>query len=143
MSYQQLLVRRALEGEKVRRFMSENPVAVGPSLSLEDLVENYIYKYHHKLFPVVEDGRLAGCITTKQVKEIPRDQWGGKKVGDFALDCSEENTISPDADAVKALSIMSRNRASRLMVTEGSRLAGVISLKDLLSFISEKVELEE
>jgi len=142
MSYQQLLVRRALEGEKVQRFMSANPVTVRPSLSIGDLVDHYVYKYHHKMFPVVEGGKLVGCITTKQVKEIPRDQWEQKKVGDLAPGCSEENTISPQTDAVKALSRMSRNRASRLMVTEGSRLVGVLSLKDMLNFIAYKVELE-
>jgi Zn-dependent protease/CBS domain-containing protein len=143
MSYQQLLIRRALEGEKVQRFMSENPVTVPPSLSIEDLVEHYIYKYHYKMFPVVEGGKLVGCMTTKQVKEVPREQWGLKRVGDLLSTCSPENTISPDADAVKALSRMSRNRASRLMVTEDNRLVGVISLKDMLSFISSKVELED
>lgn len=143
MSYQQLLVRRALEGETIRRFMSENPVTVPPSLSVEDLVENYIYRHHHKMFPVAEDGRLGGCVTTKQVKAVPRDQWGRTRVGEIASGCSGENTVSPGADAVKALSIMSRTQASRLLVTEGDRLVGIVSLKDLLNFISDKVELEE
>jgi Zn-dependent protease/CBS domain-containing protein len=143
MSYQQLLIRRALEGEKVQRFMTEDPVTVPPSLSIEDLVEHYIYKYHYKMFPVVEGGKLVGCMTTKQVKEVPREQWGLKRVGDLLSTCSPENTIAPGVDAVKALSAMSRNRVSRLMVTVDNRLVGVISLKDMLSFIAHKVELED
>ncbi len=142
MSYQQLLLRRSLEGERVRRFMTPDPVAVPPSLSVADLVEDYIYRYHFKMFPVVDSGKLLGCVTTRRVKEVPRDQWSRKRVDELANECSKENTISPDADAMEALSSMSRNRVSRLMVVEDSRLMGVISLKDMLRFIQDKVELE-
>jgi Zn-dependent protease/predicted transcriptional regulator len=143
-SYQQLLLRKALEGELVRRFMKTDLVTVTPSTSIAQLVEDYIYKYHHKMFPVVEDSdRLLGCVTTKQVKEIPREEWGQRKVGEIAAQCSSENTIGPQVDAMKALSIMSKSGLSRLMVTEGNRLVGVIALKDMLKFLSLKVELEE
>jgi len=143
MSYQQLLTRKALEGEPIRRFMKTDPVTVSPSVSLEHLVEDYVYKYHFKMFPVVEDSdRLLGCITTKQVKEIPREDWGRKTVGEFASQCSPENSIEPQADAMRALSIMNRTGNSRLMVVEKGRLVGIISLKDMLELLSLKVELE-
>jgi Zn-dependent protease/predicted transcriptional regulator len=143
-SYQQLLLRKALEGESVKRFMKTDPVTVKPSLLVAQLVEDYIYRFHYKMFPVVEDkDKLIGCVTTKQVKEIPREEWGHRKVGEIAAQCSSENTIGPLVDAMKALSIMSKTGASRLMVTEGNRLVGVIALKDLLKFFALKVELEE
>ena len=143
-SYQQLLTRRALEGEPVRRFMKTDAVTVPPSISLEQLVEDYVYKYHFKMFPIVEDpDRLLGCITTKQIKEIPRAEWGRRTVGDVASQCTAENTIEPQADAMKALSIMKQTGASRLMVVEKGRLVGIIALKDLLELLSLKVELEQ
>jgi predicted transcriptional regulator len=142
MSYQQLLTRRALQGESVSRFMRTDPVTVSPTLTLEELIEDYIYRYHYKMFPVVADSnKVAGCVTTKEVKAIPREAWKSKRVGDIAVTCSAENTIAPDADAVKALSLMHRNGASRLMVVDGDRLAGVVSLKDMLKFLSLKIEL--
>jgi len=143
-SYQQLLIRRALEGEQVRRFMKTEPVTITPSLSVDRLVEDYIYKYHYKMFPVVEDtDKLIGCVTTRQVKEIPREEWAYRKVGEITSPCSPENTIGSQADAMKALSVMSKSGLSRLMVTEGNRLVGIIALKDMLTFLSLKVELEE
>jgi Zn-dependent protease/predicted transcriptional regulator len=143
-SYQQLLLRKALEGEIVQRFMKTDPVVVTPSITVDQLVEDYIYKYHYKMFPIVENAdRLIGCVTTKQVKEIPREEWSHRKVGEIITQCSAENTIGPQVDAMKALSIMSRTGASRLMVTEKNRLLGIIALKDLLKFFALKVELEE
>jgi len=110
---------------------------------LDQLVEDYIYKYHFKMFPLVEDSdMLLGCVTTKQVKEIPRQDWNRKTVGEIASQCSPENTIAPQADAMQAISIMNRTGNSRLMVVEGGRLVGIIALKDMLELLSLKVELE-
>jgi len=143
MSYQQLLTRRTLEGESLQRFMNQDPVTVSPETSVTQLVEDYIYRYHHKLFPVVDGNRLIGCITTRQVKQIPRDRWSETTVGEAAEKCSDENTIEPETDAVKALARMHRNSAGRLMEVKDGRLLGIIALKDLLNFLSMKIELEE
>jgi Zn-dependent protease/CBS domain-containing protein len=143
MSYRQLLTRRALEGEALQRFMNPNPVTVTADTRLDRLVEDYIYRYHHKLYPVVEGDRLAGCVTTRQVKATPRDRWADTTVRELAEGCSAENTISPTADAVDALARMHRNSIGRLMVVEDGRLKGIIALKDLLQFLAMKIELEE
>jgi Zn-dependent protease/CBS domain-containing protein len=142
-SYQQILTRQALQGEPIRRFMRRDPHTVSSSVSVKDLVENYIYSHHYKMFPVTDDGKLLGYVTTKQVQEIPRDEWDRRTVGDIYLPFTPENTISPDADAVQALSKMKNLGASRLLVTEGDRLEGVLSLKDLMDFLSLKGELEQ
>jgi Zn-dependent protease/predicted transcriptional regulator len=143
MSYQQLVVRNAMEGESVRRFMVRDPMTVRPSITVQQLVEDYIYKYHFKMFPVVDSDKLVGCVTTKHVQKIPREEWRMKTVGELATECSTENTIRPEADAMEALSKMSRTGLSRLIVMEGGHMAGVISLKDMLKFLSLKVELEK
>jgi CBS domain-containing protein len=123
--------------------MKEDPVTVPPSTTVAELVENYIYRHQFKLFPVVEAGeRLRGCMTMKQVKDIPREEWRSRTVGEIAVGCSSENSIDVQADAMEALAQMTRTGSSRLMVTEGDRLAGIISLKDLMTFFELKVELE-
>lgn len=142
-SYQQLLTRKALEGERVSRFMVTNPVTVPPTISLQQLVDHYIYRHHFKMYPIVEDGRLTGCVTLRQLKEVPHDRWGTVTIREVARPCSPEMNIPPDTDALQALSIMNRTGSSRLMVVEGERLVGIIALKDLLQFLSLKLSLEE
>ena len=73
-SYQQLLLRRAFEGEPVSRFMQPNPVTVPRQISVAELVQDFVYRYHHKLYPVLDDsGRLIGCVTTRQIKDMPKN----------------------------------------------------------------------
>jgi CBS domain-containing protein len=142
-SYQQLLTRKALEGEPLSRFMNADPVTVPASVSVDQLVEDYIYRFHYKMFPVVENGdRLIGCVTTNQVKELSRDEWDQKKMREIARDCTDDNTISSRSDAVEALSAMRRNGSSRMMVVDEGKLVGIISLKDMMKWLSLKMDLE-
>lgn len=143
LSYSQLLVRKVLEGEPVQRFMKQDPVTVSPATTVETLVEDFIYRHHFKLFPVVDEGgRLLGCVTMKQVKDIPREEWRHKTTGEIAIGCSSENSIDGQTDAMEALALMNRTGSSRLMVIDGNRLVGIISLKDMMKFFELKVELE-
>ncbi|HEY0512690.1 MAG TPA: site-2 protease family protein [Thermoanaerobaculia bacterium] len=142
-SYQQLLLRRALAGEPVSRFMHADPVTVPRNISVEALVKDYVERHHHKMFPVMDDGgRLLGCVTTRRIRELPRDEWDRQTVGSLVEGCSPENTVRSDTDALEALSRMSRAGSSRLLVVDGDRLLGILSLKDLLGFLSLKMELD-
>jgi len=143
MSYRQMLFRRALEGEQVRRFMKPDPVTVPRHLSVEELVNDYIYEYHYKTFPVADGDKLIGCVTTQNVKQLPREEWSRQTVGSICGDCTEENSIGPDTDAMKALALMNRTGNSRLMVVDHGNLLGIVSLKDLLGFLALKLDLEE
>lgn len=141
-SYRQIIIRRALEGEKVKSLMKKEVVTVPPGISVEELVEEYVYKYHFKMFPVVEDGRLAGCITTRQLKEIPRAEWRDRTVGEITTQCSPEIAVIPDLDVTRCLAVMNRTNNSRLIVIDNDRLVGVITLKDILGYISAKADLD-
>lgn len=143
-AYEQLIVRETLQGEPVEKFMSKDPVTVRPSVSVDHLVKDYVYKYHFKMFPIVEEsGQLIGCVTTRQVDKIPRQEWDTKSVVDISSPCSAENVVSPETDAMKALSIMERTGASRLLVATGNRLVGILALKDLVKFLTMRLEPNE
>ena len=142
-SYDQLLLREAFEGEPVSRFMHTNPVAVPRTLSVAELVQGYIYRYQFKMYPVVDDtGRLLGCVTTRSVRELPREEWDRQTVGAIAERCTPDNTVAVDSDAMGAFAQMSRTGTSRLMVVEEDRLLGILSSRDLMRFLSLKQELD-
>jgi Zn-dependent protease/CBS domain-containing protein len=142
LSYQQLLLSRNLEGETVARFMQQDPVTVPRAISVAELVQGYIYRHRVKLFPVVDGERLLGCVTTRRVQQLPRDEWEHTTVGAVTQACSPDNTVAPGDDAMHALAVMSRLHQSRLLVVDGERLVGILNLKDLLDFLSLKMELE-
>jgi Zn-dependent protease/CBS domain-containing protein len=141
-SYQQVLVRQVLQGQPVRRFMTPDPITVPASIDLRHWVEDFVYRYHRKSFPVVSNGHLEGCVETQMLTQIPRTEWDRLTVGQVMRQDLTAMTISPEADAVEALGKMQRGGVSRLVVTEGDRVVGVLSLRDLLGFLELKLELE-
>ena len=142
-SFQQLTMRQAFEGEPVSRFMRTDPITVSAVLSLAELVEDYVYRYHYRMFPVVSAlGELEGCVRVRDLQSTPREEWGRKRVANVMNQCSPDNTVSPQTDAFEALQAMQRGSNSSLLVADGGRVAGVVTLRDLLDFLTLKMDLE-
>ena len=142
--YVQLQVREVLEGEKVSRFMTSDPVSIDHELSIRQLVDDYVYAHHHKMFPVLENNRLIGAISTRAPSRKCRAINGVRHLR--ARSCSllsKANAIDIDADAMKALELMKKSGNSRLLVTKDGKLVGLISLKDLMELFALKMELEK
>lgn len=142
-SYHSVYVRQILGGEPVARFMTREPIVVPPDIDLRRLVEDYMYRYHRKMFPVASNGRLYGVISTQELARVPREEWDIRTVAETMRQDLENCSIPPTADALQALSRMQRNGCSRLLVVDNGQLVGVVSLKDLLRFLDLKLELED
>lgn len=141
-SYRHVMVKNILQGQKVSKFMTKDVITVPPETKIDDFIENYIYKYHFKMFPVVSKDNLLGCVTLDGVKEIPKEERGNRTIDDIKKVCSQNNTISPDEEAMKAVAVLRENNSSRLMVVEGEKLVGIIALKDMLHYMTLKLDVD-
>jgi Zn-dependent protease len=142
-SYQQVVLRTALEGETVSRFMHSNPVTVRPEMSLRQLVEDYIYRYDYKMYPVVTgNDDLIGWVDAGGVRSVPQEQWERHQVSEVATACSEENTVTPETGALEALAKIQKNNGKGLLVAYGHHLLALVSARDVMRFLAAKLEME-
>lgn len=143
-SYQQVLLRTALEGETVSRFMHPNPVVVRPEMSLRQLVEDYIYRYDYKVYPVVtaDSDDLVGCVAAGDVRNVPKEQWDERHVAEVVTACTPENTVTPDTGAMEALTKIQKNDGRGLLVAVQHHLLATVSAHDVMRFLASKMELE-
>lgn len=142
-SYQQLIVSELIGDRPVSHFMRRDPVVVPPSISLADWLDDYVYQHHFKMYPVVRDGELLGCINIDAIKGVPKSDRAGHHVREFIQPCSAANTISADMSTSELLKdIVRPMTASRYMVVQNGRLVGMISLKDLLELLTLKMEID-
>ena len=142
-SYQQLVLKDMVEGQPVSRFMRSDPVTVTPSLSIADWVQDYVYRHHYKMYPVLDGPRLLGCVSVDSLEGSDRDDWSATKVADVMEERSESNTVDAGLDTMELLrSILQPAGRSRFMVVDDDRLVGIIALKDLLELISLKLQIE-
>ncbi len=141
-SYRQLLFVKALSGVAVEKFMKKDPITVSGHSTVAKLVEDYVYNYYYKLYPVEENGNLQGCVTTEEIKSVPREEWDTTEVKEIAHPCSDRNAVDPGTDCTEALRLMQKSGKSRLLVTKDDKLLGIITLKDLIDYLSLKLDLE-
>lgn len=142
-SYQRLVVHDMLHEQPISRFMRRDPKTVPPSVTVRTLVEDYVYKHHYKMFPVVEEGKLLGAVSTTDIRNMPKEKWDSVTVRDVMKPCSDINTISANTETEELLtSMMHPGQPSRFMVVDDGQLVGVIALKDVLELISLKMEIE-
>jgi Zn-dependent protease len=141
-SYQQVVLKQVLRGEPVSRFMTRKSIVVPPSLDLRSWVDDYVHRYHRKMFPVASNGQIEGMVTIAALGRFPREEWSHHTVAEVMLREIGPLSIDPRADALEALIRMQHTGSSRLLVMEGNTLLGIISLKDLLRFLDLKLELE-
>lgn len=141
-SRMQAAVSTVLKGMPISKVMRRDPVTVSSEMPIGTLVEEFFYAHHHRFFPVVDNGKLRGCITVKQVSEIGREHWRSKRVGDFMTPADAQNTMPPDLDAMEALQRMQSDKRTHYMVAQGDRLEGVVTMKDVMAYLGIHMELE-
>ncbi len=142
-SYRQTLTQQTLAGIPVARVMTPMPISVPPEMTVADFVEDYIYRWHHRVFPVERQGRLVGRVGTEQAGRLDRALWASTPVERIMQACSEDEIISPQCDVMPALARLRRQGLGRLFVVEDGRLLGVVTLRDMLELLSAKIELDE
>ncbi len=143
MSMRDVLIREALRGEPVARLMNRHPVTVGPSMTLDNMIEEYFFPHKHKVYPVLEEDRVIGYVSIDDVREVPRDMRGQTSVRDVMRPLDEQTTLSESADALEAFQRISKSSTGRLIISDHERLSGIMSRADVWDFVSIKLDLEK
>jgi Zn-dependent protease/CBS domain-containing protein len=135
-SYQQLMVRRALEPLAVRDVMARDVVHVSADLPVSQALDDFFWRHHVSSFPVVAGGRVVGILSIRRLGELPRERWAGTAVSDVMQPIGESLTAAPGDDLWTAFQKLSTNGVGRLAVVDGGRLVGYLSTKDVLHVLT-------
>ena len=140
--YKQLLVREALRGIKLASVMTPNAVTAPPDITLSELIDGYLLRYHFTSYPVVSEGRPVGLITIRSVKRVPRERWGDTLVRQAMIPITSGTSLSPDDDIPTAVAKMSAAGQSRLPVIDASgTLAGIVSRREIANYLRVRSDL--
>ena len=133
----------------VREVMTPSPVTVGPEDSLQHALD-LLDKYHVHELPVVEKDRLIGIVTDGDLKlmtpayplfpdqdEIRQALRDLKVVAAMTV---EPVVIGLEATLLEATKLLCERSIGALLVAEGDRLLGVLSVSDILRIIIEQHE---
>ena len=93
--------------------------------------------------PVVEDGRIVGIVTERDVIYCLREH--GREVLDAPVAkvmSSPAITATSDTEVLSALALMTQRRIRHLPVVEGGEIRGIVSIGDLVKYRMERIEAE-
>jgi CIC family chloride channel protein len=113
---------------KANDVMQSKVETLPSNLSLADLVKA-VSRSHHRGFPVVEDGKLVGIIAQS---DIPEDLNQGTSMLLKDIMTPQPISVSPETCLADVLYLLNRYQLSRLPVTEGYKLLGIITRSDII-----------
>ena len=93
--------------------------------------------------PVVEDGRIAGIMSERDVIYCLRNH--GADVLDWPVSrvmSSPAITIESSTDVLAALALMTQRRIRHLPVVDNGEIRGLVSIGDLVKHRMERIEAE-
>jgi len=131
--------------------MTADPMTVGPNDSLQRVVE-LLRRCDIRSVPVLEDGRLIGIVTDRDVRQVApayplfRDEDEIRRYTEnltvTAAMTADPMTIAPHAPLIDAAKVLETYRISSLPVVNGTELVGVLTVTDLLrAFVAQNEEL--
>jgi Zn-dependent protease/predicted transcriptional regulator len=137
-SYQQATLQESLSGIKVKDIMVKEIKSLSPSVTLDEAVDDYFLKYGYGGFPVLDDGKFLGFLTLKEVKEVPREDWGKTIVSDVVVPHEKRWEVSLSDDVMTALELMIKEDKGRIVVTERDRIVGLITRNGIAQYMQIK-----
>jgi Zn-dependent protease/predicted transcriptional regulator len=141
-SYLQLLLRRSLEGVRVADTMTPDPYTVPAGISVEEFVDAHVFRGRHQAYPVLDEGRPVGIITLERVKQVPREEWPQRTVGQAMAPTDERAVVRPDETMDRVLDRLSESDTGRVLVARDGSLVGIITRADVARWL-ERVQLQE
>lgn len=116
----------------VREVMTESVVTAGPETPVRDIAE-LMRERNVGSVVLIEDDRPVGFITDRDLTiSVLAD---GRDLGDQAAAHASAPVITaePAMDVTEAADLMVRHGVRRLVVVDGERLTGILTLDDLAS----------
>jgi Zn-dependent protease/CBS domain-containing protein len=124
--------KQALDGLRVRDLMIRRPVTVDADLSLGQFIDEVAWSQRYTTYPVLEQGHPIGLLAFRSVATVPRSEWNARRVRDAMIPREKVPLLDEDELAIDALAALSASEVNRGLVVDDGRLAGFLSITDLL-----------
>jgi Zn-dependent protease/CBS domain-containing protein len=128
-------LRFGLRGMKIGDIMTP-AIAVDSSMTISELVNDYVFHYHYRTFPVVDHGRFSGMVDVRSIKAVPPNNWPTTPIGGFLTEPSAYCVLEPDIDATDALRTMMTRNCSKAPIVRNGILLGILTQSDLFKLVS-------
>jgi Zn-dependent protease/CBS domain-containing protein len=127
----QASLRQALSGLKVGDVMTTDVKTVEAATSVADVIEEYFIRHTYGGYPVERRGEVIGLITLHELRTVPPDRRREVPVEKIMVPLSAGLAVDRETAVLDAFTRMASTRSGRLLILEGARLRGLITLRGI------------
>jgi len=136
-SHRQTFLQESLSALSVGDVMTPNVVALEANQTVDDAINSYFLRYGFGGFPVMEDGRLVGMVSLKELTAVPREAWNAITVGQVMIPPAPQFAVHAQEPLAAAMDRMIQEDRSRLIVTQGDNVVGIITRSGIRRHLDE------
>jgi Zn-dependent protease/predicted transcriptional regulator len=140
-SYRQAQWQQVLQGLTAADMMISNCPVVSSDVTLDNLVQEYVFTAGHRCFLVNDDGKLNGILTLGNIKSVAQSNWGLTPVKNVMTPVEKLRTASPDQDILGVLEQMDESSINQLPVVSEGRVIGLITRDNVIRFLQTRSRL--
>ncbi|MCX6633541.1 MAG: site-2 protease family protein [Acidobacteria bacterium] len=137
----QVVFQGLLAGHSVSQAMSTHCVSIPADLTLQQLVDEHVLGTGRRCFLVGRGADTVGLMTLHRIKEVPKPDWANTTAAQAMLPLEELKRISPATGLWAALQLMDRDGVNQLPVMTDSKVIGMLSREDVVTYLGTLQEL--
>ena len=141
-SYRQAQWREGLLGITVTQVMTSDFPVVPSNVTVNHLVQGYIFTSGRHFFLVVDEGELKGILTLHNIKSVSQQNWDATQVKEIMTPVDKLKAARPDQEALSILEQMIENDINQMPVVREGRVMGLITRDNLLRFLRTRSDLD-
>ena len=132
----QMEVFEVLRGVSVGQLMKAPPPSIPADITVERVAQHPDLSGRDISLPVTDNGQVIGIVEISALEKIPPEKRGEVAIRAITTALTADETLSPDASAIRALRQLSRARGNQALVVRNGQLAGWIHGRDIFDYIN-------
>ena len=140
-SYRQVQWREALQRFSASQVMTPDYEVVPPSITVRQLIQEYVLTGGRQCFLVADEGRLEGVLVLPDIKSLPQPKWEVTQLREIMTPVDKLRTAHPDQNALSILEQMDESEIDQMPVVSESGIIGLITRDSLMRFLRIHSEL--
>lgn len=142
-AYQSARVDEALRGVTAADAMFKDVATLPSDVSLAEAAHDYFLHTGYGGYPVVRGDSVVGLLCRRDILKVPAEERDRTSVQSAMTPLGDRVVVPPGAPLLRAMSKMAESGLGRVLVMEGGRLVGLLTMGSVLRHVRVREELGE
>ncbi|MCS6897834.1 MAG: site-2 protease family protein, partial [Nitrospira sp.] len=137
-SRRQATIQQVLATVPVSELMVRTVMSLPPLSTLDQAVNGHFQIYGYGGFPVVDNGRLVGLVTVRDIHAVPVALWSRRQIQDVMRPATPSLAVEPEAPVIQAMAQMAQGGWDRLVVIRNEEIVGLVTQSMIMRFLQRR-----